>query len=249
MSKQNKPKVLFFDIESSPNLAYVWGKYEQNVIEYDKEWELLCFAYKWQGEKKVKALGRPDFKGDEEKLVKALWNLFNEADILIGHNSDRFDIRKANAKFLEYGLTPPSFYKTVDTLKLARKYFMLNSNKLTDVGNILNVGKKLETGGFALWLGCMNDDKKSWKKMLDYNKQDVVLTELVYDELKVWHVSHPNFNVIAGTTHNCPTCGSDKTQKRGFAVTRVGKNQRYACQSCGAWSTGERIKIDKPVLR
>jgi DNA polymerase elongation subunit (family B) len=245
MSKKNKPKVLIFDIETSPNLAYVWGMWEQNVIEYEKQWEMLCFAYKWLGERRVTAIGTNTLRGGEKELVERLWKLFDEADIIIAHNGDNFDIKKSNAKFLEYGMLPPSHYKTVDTLKVSRKYFKLNSNRLEALGKLLKVGKKLPHTGFDIWLGCMNNDKKSWKTMLAYNKQDVVLLEKVYLSLRSWMNNHPNSNVVTGHTHNCPTCSSTRTQKRGFSVTRVNKYQRYQCQDCGAWSTGEIIKREK----
>ena len=253
-----KNKILIFDIENSPNLSYVWGRYEQNVIADEREWNMLSFAYRWLGDRKVKAFSLPDFPGykkdrnNDTALIMELWNLLDEADIVIGHNVDRFDVRKTNARFLSAGLTPPSPYKTVDTYKLAKKYFFLNSNKLTDLATYLGVGKKVETGGFDLWLGCMSGDKKSWKKMVEYNKHDVELTEKVYLKLRPWMNTSPNQNLYQGTTHSCPICGQDSLQKRGWAYTRVNKYQRYQCvgdKGCGGWSTGERIEIDKVTVK
>jgi DNA polymerase elongation subunit (family B) len=241
----SKPKILLFDIETTPNLAYVWAKYQQDVLEYVEEWDILCFGYKWLGQKRVTAVSTAK-NGSEEDLVRKLWELFDEADIIIGHNGDRFDIRKSNAKFLEYGLTPPSSYQTIDTLKVARKYFNFNSNRLNDLAKTMGLGEKVQTGGFELWLGCMRDEPKSWKKMIEYCKHDVELLEKIYMEMRPWMTTHPNHNLFTGETHGCPVCASAKTQRRGFSHTRVGKRQRYQCmeEGCGAWSVGEIIRTD-----
>lgn len=241
-------KILIFDIETAPNLAYVWGKYEQNVIDYEKEWYMLSFAYKWLGEKTVHVKSLPDYKlygkdkTNDKALVVELHKLFNEADVIIAHNGDQFDIKKSNARFLVHGLTAPSSYKTIDTKKVAKRYFNFNSNKLDDLGNILGLGRKVDTGGFELWLGCMSGDMKSWAKMCKYNKQDVVLLEAVYLRLRGWITGHPNLNVTEGTLSNCPNCHSERLHARGYAVTRVNKYQRWQCQDCGAWSKGTLIK-------
>lgn len=230
-------KILIFDIESSPNLGYVWGKYEQNVLSYEKESNMLCYAYKWYGKTKTKVVALPDFpdyqkdKNDDKSLIQSLWDLFNEADVIIAHNGDKFDIKYSNGRFLYHGLVPPTTYKTVDTLKAARSRFKLNSNSLNDLGKLLKVGKKVETGGFDLWLGCMAGDEQAWSKMKRYNKQDVELLEQVYIKLLPWIKNHPNLS-RESETPSCPHCLSEKAWKIGkdpFAA-----RQRWRCQGCGA---------------
>lgn len=243
-----KPRILLYDLETSPNISYTWGHWEQNVLGYIEEWKILCFSYKWLGEKKVNTFSMSG-GSTEKSVVEELWKLFDEADIIIAHNGDKFDMRKSNAKFLEYGLTPPSHYQTIDTLKVARKYFKFNSNKLNDLSTTLGIGKKTETGGFELWLGCMRDEPSAWKKMIEYCKHDVELLEEVYLKLLPWMATSPNYNVIAGTTMNCKICGHDHVQKRGFAHTKTRTYQRYQCMGCYGWSTGELIKKDTVILK
>ncbi len=236
-------KILVFDIETTPNLAYVWGKYQQDVIAYNHELELLSFAYKWFSEKEIYAVGLNDF--DEETLVLRLHQLFDEADIVIAHNGARFDVRKANAKFIEYGLTPPSPYKVVDTKIVAKRYFMFNSNKLDDIGSLLGVGRKVQTGGFSLWLGCMAGDEKAWAKMLRYNKQDVILLEKIYKKLRPWIENHPGLNIIDSRPSACPKCGHTKLQARGTRHTKVSIFRRFQCLGCGGWCQARKsIKSD-----
>lgn len=238
-------KILHFDLETSPNLGWVWQKWQQDVIAFKEEWELLSFAYKWHGAKKTIAVGQDTFS--EEILVRRLWQLFDEADVLVAHNANKFDVKKANAKFIQYGLMPPAPYKVIDTLQIAKRYFKFNSNKLDDLGNLLGVGRKVETGGFSLWLGCMNNDPKSWAKMLRYNKQDVLLLEKVYLKLRPWMDNHPALNLLSDKPDACPKCEvSGKMQARGWANTKVARRRRYQCQACGGWSQGrysERTEV------
>lgn len=227
-------RILIYDLETGPNLAYTWGKYQQDVLEFEKEWQLLSVAYKWLGEKEVHAFGGDKFT--EEILVTRLHQLFSEADIVIAHNGDNFDQRMANAKFIEYGLTPPEPYKSIDTKKVAKKYFRFNSNKLDDLGRVLGLGRKIQTGGFSLWMGCLMGDQKSWDKMLRYNKQDVKLLEKIYLKLRPWIDNHPGINIIDNIIDGCPKCGSRKLHRRGVRHTKVATTQRFQCQKCGGWS-------------
>lgn len=243
----SKTKILLFDIETAPNLAWVWGKYEQDVIAFERNWYMLTFAAKWLDDPKVIGYKLEDFplykkdKQNDRELVKRLWDLMNEADIIIAHNGDAFDVKKANVRFIEHGLTPPAPYKTIDTKKVAKKYFKWDSNKLDDLGQYLGLGRKLDTGGFELWQGCMNGDKKAWAKMLKYNKQDVVLLEKVYIKMRPWMNNHPNINSLEDRNNACDGCGSSYLQKRGFHISKKGKIQRYQCQSCAMWTLGEKI--------
>ncbi|MFS4438610.1 ribonuclease H-like domain-containing protein [Paracoccaceae bacterium GXU_MW_L88] len=225
-------KILFFDIETTPNVSYTWGKYEQNVLAFVQESELLCFAYKWQGKPtKIETVENQT----ERQLAQKLWRLFDEADIIIGHNGDAFDIKYSNGRFLYHGFQPPLPYKTVDTLKIARQMFKLNSNKLDDLGEKLGLGRKVQTGGFSLWLGCMANKPSSWRKMRRYNKQDVDLLEQVYDRLKGWKKSHPNLNYIDEIERPaCATCGSEQVISKGVDRTLKTPRQRWKCKSCGA---------------
>jgi uncharacterized protein YprB with RNaseH-like and TPR domain len=238
------PKVLLFDIETAPNLSYVWGQYEQNVIGHVQESYMLSFAYKWLGDKTVQVRSLPDYKGYkpgepcDKDLVKDLWNLIDQADVIIAHNGDAFDLLKANTRFIYYDMDPPQFYRTVDTLKIARKQFKFNSNKLDDLGKYLGVGRKVPHTGAALWFGCMAGDKASWDTMRKYNKQDVSLLERVYLKLRKWAPRHPNLASLAGK-EGCSRCGSSKLVKRGFAYTDMSRAQRYFCNDCRGYSAGK----------
>jgi len=237
-------KILFIDLETSPNLGYIWEKYEQNVLSFVTERDLLCFAYKWEGEKAVKVHSLEECTIKE--LVGKLHKLFNEAEIIIAHNGDGFDIKMSNTFFIKNGFNPPSPYKTIDTLKIARSKFKFNSNKLNDLGEYLGLGRKVETGGFSLWLGCLKGDNKSWILMRKYNKQDVALLEKIYLKLRSWGTNLPTVKI--GMV--CPACGSSNLQKRGWNIAKAYMTQRYQCISCGKWScSNKKIKHTEKYLK
>jgi hypothetical protein len=168
--------------------------------------------------------------------------LIDRADIIVAHNGDSFDLVKINTRFLIHGFDPPSPYKTVDTLKVARKVFAFDSNKLDDLGHYLNIGRKLPHTGFHLWKGCMSGDPVAWAKMKRYNGHDVELLEKLYYLVRKWAPNHPQVN--QGKIENCPRCGSSKVQRRGFSYTPLRRKQRFQCQKCAGWFEGPAKKVD-----
>lgn len=232
----SKPRILLFDIETTPNVSYTWGKWEQNVIRFKKQFEMLCFAWKWVGEGKTQVLGRDDTGGpSDKKVVKHLHKLINEADVVCGHNSDAFDIKKFKARAIFWGLPPLKRLATVDTKKIAKNRFAFNSNSLDDLGDYLGLGRKMKHEGFDLWLGCMANDPRAWKKMKAYNVQDVELLHRVYDKLAPWAENHPSMALLRGIKEGCPTCASTNVMKRGLRASHSGIQQQVVCKDCNSW--------------
>lgn len=250
---EGKPKILFLDIETFPNIGYSWGKWEQNILEFIEHWYILSFSYKWFGSK-TKVIALPDFSGykpggKDKKLVEYLWLLLDEADIICGQNCDIFDIKKINTRFIEWGLKPSSPYRTIDTLRVARRYFSFNSNKLDELGRDLNVGRKIEHEGFPLWLKCAKGDKKAWKRMKAYNRKDCDLLYEVYIKVRPWIKNHPNLDVWS-PVKVCPKCGSFHIINKGYGISQTYVYQKYQCKSCGGWGQyvkGERKSYIKSI--
>lgn len=237
----SKLKICYLDIERTPDLGWVWGKYDQTVIAVEDDWHLLSYSVKWQGGATV-TRGLPSYpavyrgdKKDDYALVKDLWRVFDEADIIIAHHGDGADIPWSTARFLVHGMAPPRPYKTVDTRKLARKYFRFSSNKLDDLARQLGVGRKMPNTGFDLWKSCMSGDMKAWRVMLRYNEQDVRLLEKVYLKLRGWAQTHPRVTVSDRPT--CPKCGNKRVTREGYSFAQSRKKQRWQCQnpSCCGW--------------
>ncbi len=239
-----QPKILHLDIETAPVLAWVWSLFKPMIAigQIEKDWHMLCWAAKWHGKKGIIKdaiwfhTGNGKFsKKAELKMVKHLWDMLDEADIVVAHNGDRFDVAKANAKFFEYGLTPPSPFKVVDTLKVARSRFKFTSNKLDYIIKLKEKGGKLKTD-FDLWLDVMKGDVKQCKRMLKYNIEDVIILEEIYIDMLPWISNHPNVGAYsAKEVVQCSACGCEEVQYRGFSYTTASKFQRFLCNGCGHW--------------
>jgi len=247
-------KILLIDIETAPNLGYTWGKWEQNVIENKYDWYILCFAAKWHGDKDIifrSIADVPAFKKnkrDDRYVVRELWKLMHDADVIVAHNGQAFDVRKIKTRFLIHGMKPTSPFKVVDTKRVAKAIFKFDSNKLDELGRQLGVGRKHVHTGFDLWLRCMNGEKKAWKEMETYNIRDVILLEEIYDKLLGWMTNHPNHNLYDGTRGNCPNCGSVRLQSRGKGRVIGHEYRKFQCLDCGAWSKGPNVAVQNKVV-
>lgn len=240
-------RVLLFDVESSPNIGYTWGRWEQNVIEFIKERQIICFSWEWLDTGEHGTLALPDFPGYKKNrdsnadLIRALHKLFSKADVIVGHNLDRFDDRRANTDFLKHGLPPPPPHKTVDTLKISRSRFDFNGNRLADLASFFKVGSKVRHEGFPLWRKCMAGDMKAWATMKQYNRGDVRLLRPIYTRLRPWMKNHPN--MAAYDRHEgCPVCRGRMVRRTGVWLRGVTRCARFSCseRACGRWSTGKR---------
>lgn len=236
-------KILLLDIETAPNVAHVWGLFKVNIplSHLVESSYVMCWAAKWLGEDKI--MFNSVRKG-KKRMLKQIYNLLEQADAVIHYNGSKFDIPTLNKEFLLQGWSPPATFQQIDLLKTARIKFKFPSNKLDYVAKALNVGGKVKHAGHALWLECLAGNLSAWEEMENYNKNDVILLEKVYNKLLPWIKSHPNHSLYNGT-FACPHCGCQSLTKRGFYYTQTMKYQRYKCNGCGAWSRdkkGEGVK-------
>lgn len=241
-------KILLLDIETAPNIAYVWGLFKENIPlqRLMDSGYVLCWAAKWYGSNDL--MFDSVYKSKPSIMLKHIHNLLDEADVVIHYNGNSFDIPTLRKEFLINKMTPPSPFKNIDLLLIARKQFRFISNKMDYVAQALKIGKKIKTSGFELWVKCMNKDKDAWTEMEEYNKQDVTILEGIYDVFKPWITTHPNPAVYAATEEAvCPVCGSNDIVKRGFSYTATGKYQRHRCNACGHWSR-DRKGVHQAIL-
>lgn len=227
------PRILLLDIETSPNTAYVWGLFKQNISIHNVigSGSVICWAAKWLGEDKV--MFRSNQTG-HKRMLREIHKLLDQADAIIHYNGTRFDIPTLNKEFLLQGWAPPSPAKQIDLYRVVRSRFRFVSNKLDYVAGALGVGNKTKHAGFQMWIDCMAGDKDAWKEMEKYNRNDVTILEAVYFRLLPWIKSHLNLSLLAGDIV-CPNCGSGMFQRRGYNLTLAGKYQRYQCNDCGNW--------------
>lgn len=236
-------KILVLDIETSPNLAWVWGMWDQNVgiNQLVESQTVLCFAAKWLDGKKVHFYS--EHHDGREAMIQAAWDLLEEADCVIHYNGKGFDIKHLHREFLLAGLAPPAPHRDIDLLTVCRGRFKFPSNKLDYVAQALGLGKKVKHAGMELWIGCMQGDKKSWATMKKYNIGDITLTEDLYYALRPWIKNHPHAGIFTGDPTSCPNCGSTDLMKNGWAATNTATYQRYRCK-CGANMRGAKKDPD-----
>jgi hypothetical protein len=234
-------RIWLWDVETAPMLAYIW----QAKTEYVQpqaithETFMLTWAGKWHGQSKVHGDAlTPDeaLAQDDTRIVGSLADRLREADVVVAHNGDRFDLPIVRSRLMLQGLDPLGPVRSIDTLTLARKSFRLASNKLDHLARVLGIPGKIGTS-FSLWQRCYHGDPKALASMLRYNRQDAVVLEAVYDALAPHVRGLPRLvDADAEGELVCPSCGSGDLQRRGFHRTNASTFQRFACQSCGRWS-------------
>jgi hypothetical protein len=261
MKKAKGPKVLLFDIETAPILGYVWQLWDQNVAlnQIKADWFVLSLSAKWLGDPPSKVMYQSQQKAkkieDDTKTLQGIWDLLDEADIVITQNGKNFDHKKLNARFILQGLNPPSSYKHIDTFILAKKHFGFTSNKLEYMSDKLNKKyKKLKHAkfsGFEMWSECLKGNPAAWKEMKKYNKYDVLALEELYNKMIPWD-NTIDFNLYHDSCDITCKCGSTDFKLNGYAYTASGKFQRYQCKSCGSETRNKEnlfSKIKRKSLR
>jgi len=201
---------------------------------------VLCWSAKWYGDDNILFSGVNTVK-PKAMLVK-IYDLLSQADAVIHYNGTKFDIPTLNKEFLLFGMTPPAPYKQIDLLRVAKNQFRFPSNKLDYVAQALGLGKKTKHIGHELWIQCMAKNKEAWAMMEEYNRNDVVLLEKVYDKLKPWIKHHANHGVYEDGLC-CTNCASVRFQRRGWAYSQAHKYQRYQCSDCGTWFKASTVNL------
>lgn len=240
-------KILIVDIETAPLRAYSWGLWQQNIYidQIISNWFMLSWSAKWLGHEEVMndvLIPSEVLYEDDYRITKRLWKLLDEADIIIAHHGDRFDIPKINTRFLIHNLPPPSSYKQIDTKKIAKNIFGFSSNKLEALARHFGYEGKYDTD-FNLWADCMAGDSDALQRMVNYNDQDVRVLEKVYLKLRPYAKGHPNLDLYHDEEYSvCPHCGSKEISilSGKFFYTQSVKYQLYKCNSCGANSRGKK---------
>lgn len=250
-----EPRILIFDLETSHNLLAKfdlreeWTPYQNIIIER----HLFCAAWKWHGAKTTEAVSllddRKRFKADihdDYHVVKTLQGVIADADALVAHNGAKFDIKWLAGRALKHGLPPLPPVPMIDTLQVARRSFLLNSNRLDYLGQYLGIGRKIETPQ-GLWLKALHGDKAAIREMVTYNKGDVDLLEAVFDKLRAYMPEHVNRHLFS--KDGCPRCGSTKVQSRGFRYALTRKYRRFQCLACGGWWRASKPEKDAADAR
>lgn len=255
-NEKSGPKILVFDIETSPIITYTWGLFDQTVglNQIKQDWNIIAWAAKWYGDPASKVMYQDNRNAksihDDKRLVQGLADLVNEADIVITQNGDYFDVRKLSARAIINGLDPIKRCKSTDIYKEGKRIFGFTSHRLEYISNTLNKKyKKLrhnEYPGFELWKAVLDGEKRAWDVMKKYTIHDVLSTEEAYQKMQGW-IRTQNLGAYYDEKLRC-RCGSTDLYKKGFVYTDMGKYQGYKCKACGKRPKGS-INLLSPEKR
>jgi DNA polymerase elongation subunit (family B) len=240
------PRVLTLDIETSPALARIWQLYDITVAvsQIVEPSRVLCYAGKWLGDKRTTCVS--EFHDGKKVMVQTMWDMLNEADIVVGYNHVRFDIPHMNREFMLAGLVPPSPVQHIDLLTVMRRNFKMMSNKLGYVTDAVGLETKLDTGGQALWNQVMAGDRAAWDKFRRYNIQDVVITEQLFTLLAPW-IKSPHAGLWTGDMSSCYACGSTRLVAHGVTRSKTMAWPLTQCADCGAWNKVLKSGATRPA--
>lgn len=252
-NKHELPNVLIYDIEVAPMPAWIYQAFTRYVRDDQlvNPWFILTWSAKWLMDDKVYSdrLTTEEAKiRDDKRVVTSLWELINDADIIIAHNGKKYDVPKMNTKFLLHNLPRPLPYQIIDTLEVARKQFSFVYNKLDYICKVLGLGGKLEHSGMPLWISATQGDDDALREMETYNRRDTTLLEEAYLKIRSWIPSHPNLSLYVDTDEPiCQVCLADETNFEwgGYYTTMVGRYNTFRCKNCGSIGRVRKTGLSK----
>lgn len=245
-------KVLFLDIETYAMVTESWRLWNNDVqpSQVLKDWHILSYAARWLGSKTWHYSDQRNTKwGNDRPLLAKLWQLMDEADVIVAHNGKKFDVRKINARFIVHGFLPPSPYKVFDTLTVSKKHFAFSSHRLAFIADVLKL--RDQKGSVKEKLSENKRTLKAWKELETYNKQDVIVLEQVYEKLAPWEKTLDLAIYKDGVVVGCRTCGGENFNYRGFEYSIGRKVRKKVCKDCGTWHSDKlnlRKKEEKPTI-
>lgn len=173
--------ILYFDLEVSKSKFYSYGTRVPstylNIDDLIAEYYIIAWSASYVGKDKVySGCVTPEQARmwNDGEILKPLRDLMDSADILAGHNVDRYDVKRVNTRLLLNGMEPVTGKKTYDTLKIARAKFAFESNKLDYISQRLGFRPKDDIRN-SDWLKIVdNGDEATLKKVARYCRGDVV---------------------------------------------------------------------------
>jgi DNA polymerase elongation subunit (family B) len=253
------PKVLVLDVETSPLSAYVWRLTQDyiqpsNINNDSGNYFMLSWSAKWLfSDEVLNDVLTPEeaLSEDDYRISKTMWELVNEADIVVTHNGRKFDHKFLNMRWLVNGIKPPTHYKTIDTYLIAKQSFLLPSYKLDYIAkDVLGIDGKFEHEGMGMWKKCMMGNAEALERMSLYNDQDVRILEDVYLIFRPWIKNHPNIGLFAYADEPvCHVCGSTDLEEEGEYRTSVSIFKTHRCKHCESLSRQRDNELPKHIRK
>lgn len=247
---KSKLRVLFWDIETSPILCWLFKPgYGINVgpeaIKDGEKTDIICLSWKWLGKREVRSLDWGLRTQNSEAMIDAFTKVIESADLVIGQNGDKFDMRHFNTQRMLHKQKPIAWPTSEDTLKQMRKHFAFPSYKLDYIAKLLT-GSGKASMELRDWVQIKQyKSAKHLDKMLRYNRRDVRKLESVFKRIEPYCTPKLHAGKAAGLSGlSCPRCASTQQAKNGTKVRITGRYQRYQCSDCGTvYLDSKRVAI------
>ncbi len=257
----NGPRILILDVETAAATALTFGRFKVNLsqdnIVTEGGW-ILCASYSWLDSPYTYSIWlSPEevANQDDSRIVRLLFELYEEADAIVAHNGCSFDHKVIQARATANDFGKLSTVKVLDTLLLAKRYLRLPSNKLDSIGEYFGLGRKVSHDGILMWKRVQAGDEEAMQEMVDYCVQDVNLLKAVYLKLRGLGTAGNSFNAALyynDSEQRCTICGSLDIEPTGkIAHTTVNSFVEYVCTNCGCTHrsrAGEKTKEKRKSL-
>lgn len=264
ISKNVTARAVTLDIERLPGLHSTWHRgqtitgpfWDLNEIkgwtgkrihpDNVSAWPFtICAAWKWYDATNVEFAAVWEV-GGYDGFMRAVWEVFDSADIIIGHNAERFDAKHLMGGWAEMGLPAPSPYKVIDTLKIARGSFAYESNTLDALNKRLGIDAKTDKYDAKIARAAVNGDKDAQEVLSSYNRGDIIASEALFDRLRPYAKGLPHMGMWADSDLACPNCGHDMTPTGKTAHANVQAYAALRCDHCGAHGR-DTTKLKNPT--
>jgi uncharacterized protein YprB with RNaseH-like and TPR domain len=168
-------KIGYFDIETTADFNADWG----TVLSW-------CIKDKGGDIHSSVITKKELFDGDlDKRVVKEFVDILRDYQIIIGYYSDRFDMPFMRTKALHYGFNFPGYGELYhwDLYYFVRNKLKLSRNSLANVTEFLHIEGKTPIDK-AVWLKARYGDPDALALVLEHNKYDVIITELLHDKIE-----------------------------------------------------------------
>lgn len=207
-----------------------------SVVEWPRT---ICVAWRWYGETRTEFAS--EWGDGPERMLERVWDAYDQADVLYGHNLAGFDTKHLNTGWRDLGLPPPSPFKIVDTLTEARRTFGDESMQLAALTERLGIDTKTDAYQVAVARAAVAGDKAAQRKLRAYNVGDIAASEALVDRLRGWIPNHPhNLSGSPETGPTCNQCWGDNLAPNGERLASQMAYPLFRCQDCGANVQGRK---------
>lgn len=239
-------RILILDVERLDGISiqHWWdrGDLKNRYIHYEtvvRQPRTTIVCAKWYDRPDVIQLAEWD-KGGRRTFLRKVHRLLGQCDIAVGHNIDGADIPWLLGDLhIEAGLPPLPPFKTVDTLKVLRKFKSGAPFKSLDAFcQIIGIPAKTDRyDREAMERAVAEESLEDRQRLTDYCAGDVIATQGLYDWCRPHIKNHPAL-FVAGKDKftTCNRCGHDTKPIARRYIANIMSYSMRKCVSCGGHS-------------